>query len=219
VPHRFNPEDRATLHSPERQQRLPIPVVLAALNLRPTDILIDIGAGTGYFAIPALEILGKKGRVIAVDISRKMLNGLKENLKGKKANLKLIVARAEKIPLPPACADRILMALVLHEVEDKAQALAEARRLIKKNGTLVIVEWTKTDPPPGPPISDRIAYPELLAFSQQAGLLPIAHSELNQFHYLVSFKPAPKIMRTTLQQVPDNIRRYSDESRVDNKEK
>ena len=202
MPHRFDPKDRQILQSPERAQRLPIAVILAALNLRPTHTLIDIGAGTGYFAIPALEILGKKGRVIAVDISRKMLNGLKENLKGKKANLKLVVARAEKIPLPPACADRILMALVLHEVDDKTRALAEARRLLKKNGTLVVVEWNKIAPPPGPPLSDRLAYAELLPLVQAQGFLPIAHSDLNQFHYLASFKPLPNNPLTT---VPEGI--------------
>jgi len=210
VPHRFNPKDHQILQSPEREQRLPIAVVLAALNLRPTDTLIDIGAGTGYFTIPALKLLGRKGRVVAVDISRKMLNRLKENLKEKEPNLKLVVARAEKIPLPPACADRVLMALVLHEVDDKSRALAEARRLLKKNGTLVIVEWNKIAPPPGPPLQDRLAYNELLPLVQAQGFLPIAHSDLNQFHYLVSFKPVlSSTLKTARDGYPDIMKRVN----------
>jgi len=210
VPHRFNPKDHQILQSPEREQRLPIAVVLAALNLRPTHTLIDIGAGTGYFTIPALKLLGKKGRVVAIDISRRMLIRLKENLKEKEPNLKLVVARAEKIPLPPACADRVLMALVLHEVDDKSRVLAEARRLLKKNGTLVLVEWNKIAPPPGPPLPDRLAYNELLPLVQQQGFLAIAHSDLNQFHYLASFKPVLSNTLTTASDgYPDIMKRVN----------
>ena len=55
---------------------LPPEKVLLLTGLKEGDIFLDIGAGIGYFAIPAAEITGESGKVIAADISPEMLDEL-----------------------------------------------------------------------------------------------------------------------------------------------
>lgn len=191
MPHRFDPKNRAALFSSERQKRLPPQPVIKALNLKPGLTLLDIGAGTVYFTLPALKKLGKKGTIIAVDIESEMLKDLERKLPPNTGNVQLLQARAEKIPLPAAIADRILMALVLHEVGNKTAALLEARRLLKPEGVLVVVEWEKVKPPPGPPIRERISQTQLKKLTRSAGFALCHHQQLNPFHYLAIFEPIP----------------------------
>jgi precorrin-6B methylase 2 len=45
--------------------------ILSAIGIRPRDILIDIGCGEGFFAIPAAKIIGSSGKIIGIDNNRK----------------------------------------------------------------------------------------------------------------------------------------------------
>jgi precorrin-6B methylase 2 len=79
MPHKFNPHNMKKLE--ERKKILPPGKVLMELALSRGDVMVDVGAGSGYFSIPASEIVGEKGRVIAVDNSKEMIQELKSRTK------------------------------------------------------------------------------------------------------------------------------------------
>ena len=191
MPLRFDPKNRASLFSLERQKRLPPHLVLKALRLKPGITLVDIGAGNGYFTLPALKKVGKDGTIIAVDIEPKMLKDLERKIPAKTNNVRLLQAPAEKIPLPDAIADQALMALVLHEVDNKTAALREAHRLLKPAGLLAVMEWEKIKPPPGPPRSERISPAQLRKLTRAAGFALCHYQQINIFHYLALFEHVP----------------------------
>ncbi|RUM88282.1 MAG: methyltransferase, partial [Thermodesulfatator sp.] len=60
--HRFDPRKKHKLESEERRRLLPPEAVLELLELTPGETLVDLGCGPGYFALPAAERLGPKGR-------------------------------------------------------------------------------------------------------------------------------------------------------------
>ena len=70
----FNPENHGRLSSDERRKLIPPEKILNMMHLQKDDVLLDAGAGKGYFAIPALEYVGETGKVIAADISQQMLD-------------------------------------------------------------------------------------------------------------------------------------------------
>ena len=82
---KFNHNKRSHLDSDERKKILPPFKILKMFGLKSGDIFADIGAGTGYFSFPALEIVGTSGFVYALDISEIMLNEI--DTKIKKRNL------------------------------------------------------------------------------------------------------------------------------------
>ncbi|MEO0025359.1 MAG: class I SAM-dependent methyltransferase [candidate division WOR-3 bacterium] len=189
MPHRFNPAERRHLLAPERRKRLPATRIVRELDIAPGNTVLDIGAGVGYFARALLRQLGADGRLIAVDISPVMLAELEKNLPRSPAEVRTLVADAVQIPLPDKSADRILMALVLHEIAEPTAALLEARRLLKPDGRLLIVEWHKIKPPPGPPEQERLDPGTIFQLARQTGFDIVNHDDLNRFHYFTLLQP------------------------------
>jgi SAM-dependent methyltransferase len=156
----FKAGEAQKLEDPERLAWLPPADVLRHLNLRPGMRVADVGAGTGYFALPIARELGPNGRVFAVDLQREMLRKLAAKLESPAApqNILLIEGDATRINLPDRSCDLVFMANVWHELDDRAAALREARRILLDGGRLVILDWRSNAPrPPASPIEHRIS--------------------------------------------------------------
>lgn len=189
MPHRFNPADRHRLLDPERRRRLSAARIVRLLDVRPNHTVLDTGAGVGYFAPQILRKLDAAGRLIAIDISPVMLEEFKKNLPRTRAQVQTLVADAVRTPLPDKSADRILMALVLHEIAEPTVALREAWRLLKPDGKLLIVEWHKIKPPPGPPEKERLDPGVIFKMARETGFDIADHDDINRFHYFTLLQP------------------------------
>jgi len=101
--------------------------------------LIDIGTGTGRM----LEIFGPRvERALGVDLSREMLAVARVNLE--RANLRNCSIRQAdmyQLPLPGGAVDAAVIHQVLHYAERPADAVAEAARVLRPGGRLVIVDF------------------------------------------------------------------------------
>ena len=86
--HRFK-GDFSRLESKERKKLLPVKRILQEMSIQQGDTLIDFGCGIGYFSISALDFVGDEGEVIAIDISKEMLQELVKRA-GHRKNLKII---------------------------------------------------------------------------------------------------------------------------------
>ncbi|HSV98054.1 MAG TPA: class I SAM-dependent methyltransferase [Spirochaetota bacterium] len=183
--HRFDPKNIQRLDSPERRELLPPSRILDNMGLGPGQSFLDIGAGAGYFSFPALEIVGESGRVIAVDVSAEMLDEMKRRAGAAAHNIEYLLCDSAALLLPDGSVDTALMALLLHEVEERAGQLAEVGRVLKKGGRLAVIEWKMKEPPPGPPRAERIAPEETVDLCAGTGLTLVRREELNAHHYLV----------------------------------
>ncbi len=103
--------------------------------------VIDIGPGMGYFTIPLLRLVGKDGRVIAVDIQEKMLAVLRRRAikAGVDANLITHLSKPNDFGLKKK-ADFIVAFWMLHEVTDKIRFLKHVKKLMKRFARVLIVE-------------------------------------------------------------------------------
>lgn len=116
--------------------------MLRATGLRPGSALLDVGAGTGLCSWLAQRIVGPTGRVLAVDPSPGMLEqarrrGVRETMQGS----------AERLPVGDACFDMVVMSYMLRHVDDLAMAFAEARRVLRPGGRILILEVTSPTQP------------------------------------------------------------------------
>ena len=129
---------------------------LIRAGLKENMVLCDIGAGTGVFAFPAIDIT--HNTVHALEISDDMIELLEFRKKERGVDpLKITKVLSDVLPLDSALCDMILMVTVLHEIKDPASLLAEIKRVLKKTGKLVIIEFHKKATPMGPPIDHRLA--------------------------------------------------------------
>jgi len=102
---------------------------------------IDIGPGKGYFSIPLCSLVGKKGKVIAVDIQEKMLSALRERASklGKYDNLITHLSEPNDFNLAEK-ADFILAFWMVHEVPNKAIFFNNVKGIMRSNAKMLIAE-------------------------------------------------------------------------------
>jgi ubiquinone/menaquinone biosynthesis C-methylase UbiE len=188
MPQKFDTRLRHELLSEERQASLQPEKLLRRLGLDSGDTIADIGCGPGFFTIPAAQIVGESGVVLAADIQGEMLTAVK----GRAAeygltNVHVVKTSDKEIPIPEASCDLVLLAFVLDEIEQRSSFLHRAARLLKPNSRLAVLEWEKEQQPNGPPFADRISQEELLADAHAAGLYLDEQRELNDQQYLCVF--------------------------------
>lgn len=153
------------------------PIRLAELNPKETllkagfkenAVLCDVGAGTGIFSIPAAKIKGST--VYALEISEDMI-ALLEQRKNEQAleNLHIKKVNGSDLPLTQDLCDLVIMVTVLHEIEDKASLLSELKRILKKDGSVLFIEFHKRETPMGPPIGHRLSEEDILGLCSANG--------------------------------------------------
>lgn len=155
--------------SPERDAyQMPEKVVNFLGEIKGKTIM-DIGAGSGYFSIR----LAKAGaKVIAADVNDEFQEYLKKRLK--EENLGEGEVELRKIPYDsPALknqeVDMVFMSNVYHHIENRIDYFSEARKGLKGEGSLVIIDYYKTDLPVGPPLDHKVSIDEVLAELKAAG--------------------------------------------------
>ena len=113
------------------------PELFALLGLLdPASTVADLGCGTGQFAEAVAPFVA---RVIAVDESAAMLRAAKSRLHGAD-NAEVRQGTLEALPIDGHSVDLAVMSLVLPYVADPVPALAEARRVLRAGGRLLIID-------------------------------------------------------------------------------
>lgn len=166
--------------------------LFSILTVKTGETLLDIGCGIGNYTIPLAQLAGEESRIYAIDAWREGINQLvsRAAIKGI-TNIEAIVGDAsKKIPLENESVDICLLATVLHdlaEVNADTGTLKEIRRVLKPKGTLVIIEFEKIEPPPGPPVNIRIAPDELDHLVKPYGFECIETVDIGFSIYLSTF--------------------------------
>ena len=107
---------------------------------RADDQVVDLGAGTGLLA---LALAPRVQELIAVDISERMLERLDDKAAADAVNnVEPLVADLRRLPLEDECATLVVSNYAFHHLDDQGKelALAEARRILRPGGRLVICD-------------------------------------------------------------------------------
>jgi ubiquinone/menaquinone biosynthesis C-methylase UbiE len=99
------------------------------------DSICDIGCGTGRFSVLLAEHFS--ANVIGIEPSEKMLFQAKKNIPSKPAIL-FIKGNTEEIPLLSDTIDMVFLSMVYHHIQDKAKAINEFRRVLRRVGYIAI---------------------------------------------------------------------------------
>jgi ubiquinone/menaquinone biosynthesis C-methylase UbiE len=183
---KYDPRLKDRLLTEERHALLQPEELLRSLGLKPGMTIADIGCGPGFFTIPAAEIVGDQGRVLAADIQGDMLSAVKGRVSERGlTNVRMVKTSDVEVPLPPGCADLVLLAFTLDEISQRARFLHRVGRLLRPEGTVVVIEWEKRDGGDGPPVDDRLSADEVLKDAEAAGLHMAEQRSLNDQHYLL----------------------------------
>lgn len=125
------------LNNPERVKILNPDLIWEKLNLSNPRILVDIGAGTGFFASFFCKKI-EQGKLYACDTADIMIGWMQDNLSSDN-NCEIIPTKSSEnaIPLPDGVADLVYLINVYHELEEPDKIITEANRLLKNRGKLI----------------------------------------------------------------------------------
>src|SRR5438093_4737026 len=107
--------------------------VLAAAKVLPSDIVLDVGAGTGFLTEGAAKIARK---VIAIDFSEAMTGESRVKLGGR--NVEFKIGNVEKITLPDASVDAVIGNMILHHCLNPDVAVKDMARVLVPSGRLAL---------------------------------------------------------------------------------
>ncbi len=110
--------------------------LIRSFGLKKGSQVLDLGCGTGVLFPHILKSIGEKGRLFGVDFSPQMLR--KAESKYRKENIILICAPAEKLPLLAESFDYVIAFASFPHFGNKAKALDEISRVLKKRGKVFI---------------------------------------------------------------------------------
>ena len=131
----------------EREEEERLSLLMECLPLKPGEVAADVGAGSGILTIRLANIVGEKGKVLAIDIQQEMLDVIAVKCKRRKVdNVELILGTNKSPKLKPESIDMALMVDVYHEFDFPYEMLTEMATALKPGGRIVFVEYRKEDP-------------------------------------------------------------------------
>jgi len=103
--------------------------------------VLEVGPGNGRYTIAAANVLGPEGRIVTIDIEKKMIDRVKKRMELENiTNVQAEVADVYKLPYEDSSFDLVYMIAVINEIPDQKSALKEFYRVLKNDGLLVFSE-------------------------------------------------------------------------------
>lgn len=161
--------------------------VLNQLDIKASYQVAHFGCGHGYFTIPMAQMVGKDGRIFAIDILNEALievevraeqSGL-TNIETLKGNLE--VPGGSKLPFDAM--DIVLLANILFQSQKKSDIIKEARRVLKPGGELIIIDWQTTSSTLTSDSGWRISPDEAQQLAQEQNFAFIRSFDAGNYHY------------------------------------
>lgn len=120
--------------------------IIKKFNLSDGMLVADFGAGSGFYSFEAARAVSPNGKVYSVDVMKDLLTKLlaeagKQGLR----NIEIVWGNIEKLGgtrLRESFLDRVIVSNVFFQVEHREGVVAEIKRVLKKGGRVLLVDWS-----------------------------------------------------------------------------
>ncbi|MEX0931284.1 MAG: methyltransferase domain-containing protein [Candidatus Paceibacterota bacterium] len=162
-------------------------VTISQLSLAPGAQVADLGSGSGFYALALAREVGDSGRVFAVDVQKDLLTRLKTQAnKEHLYNIEVIWGDLERrggTKLKDASVDDVVISNVLFQISEKDAFADEARRIVKRGGRLLIVDWSDSFGGMGPQPEHIFTEGEARELFERHGFVLERSIEAGEHHY------------------------------------
>lgn len=141
---------------------------LAIASLKPGQVVLDLGSGAGFDCFLAADAVGRRGKVIGVDMTSEMLSKARDNAqKNGFANVEFRLGEIEALPVGDNTVDVIISNCVINLSPEKQRVFNEAFRVLKAGGRLAVADVVATAPLPDEIKGDWLAYTRCMSGASQ----------------------------------------------------
>ncbi|HQX53861.1 MAG TPA: methyltransferase domain-containing protein [Planctomycetaceae bacterium] len=120
--------------------------IVAAMKLKPTDTIADIGAGTGLFTRMFAEAVAPEGRVIAVDIAQKFLDHIEVTCRERALlNVETLLCKDDSTELPPNSIDVAFICDTYHHFEFPQKTMKSVLEALKPGGRVYVIDFRRVE--------------------------------------------------------------------------
>ncbi len=173
-----------------RQREEDCASLLRALQLKPGQVVCDLGCGNGFYSLKMANRVGKEGTVYAVDIQPEMLHLLSERAKSAKlSNIKLVLGNRVDPSLPEHVLDLALLVDVYHELSNPEEVLRAIRLSLKPHGRLVLGEFRLEDPDVPIKLLHKMSKEQIMKEIPPAGFRLVQEFDKLPWQHLMFFEP------------------------------
>jgi SAM-dependent methyltransferase len=131
----------------------------ATANLRPGEVVVDLGSGGGLDVFLAAKKVGPTGKAIGIDMTPEMLDRARANaIRQSLSNLEFHEARIDNLPLADGSVDCVISNCVINLAPDKNVVLREVARVLRSGGRVAISDIALKKPLPPEIGNDLLAY-------------------------------------------------------------
>lgn len=183
---KFDSAKLEKLNDPRRLETLRPDAMWEALGLEDPEVLVEIGAGTGIFAAEFVKRT-LRTTVYAVDTSDEMVAWMRDH-RVEVAAGRVVPLRSHKgsVPVEAGIADGVYMINLHHELAEPEPIYAEAFRVLRPGGRVLVVDWAPVETPKGPPLWVRATPEALVGHLERAGFSEISVHDTLPWHSMLT---------------------------------
>ncbi|MEK7120520.1 MAG: methyltransferase domain-containing protein [Patescibacteria group bacterium] len=152
----------------------------------------DFGVGSGFYSFALSGMVGDAGKVYAVDIQKDLLTRLKDEIKRRAIkNIDVIWGDLEAeggSNLSDDSQDAVIASNIFFQLENKEIFVSEIKRVLKKGGRVLVVDWSDSYGGMGPHIDSVISKEKILELFKQTGFSFEREIPAGEHHFGLIFK-------------------------------
>jgi ubiquinone/menaquinone biosynthesis C-methylase UbiE len=161
--------------------------ILGQVHIDPGMIVADFGSGSGHYSLALSNIVGTSGKVFSFDIQKDLLGKLKTDVEQKNIeNIHYVWSDLDEpnsTSLKENSVDRIIISNLLFQVEDRKAVIREAKRILKDNGKVLVVDWSESFSGLGPQESEIIKREVCEKIFTEEGFSVEKSIDAGEYHY------------------------------------
>lgn len=180
-----------------RVDRDEIARLVDVLQIEEGDVVADVGAGDGRFAVALAPSVGEAGRVYATEVDPNDLDKIRSRVEREDAsNVSVVEGNQDDTGLPDACCDAILLRRVYHHFQNPRLMQDELRNALRGDGRLLVIDfdtrrrWGRPEGIPESRGGHGISKEMLVTEMEQAGFALVDESKWSNGDYALVFQVA-----------------------------
>ena len=162
--------------------------VVKSLNLKPGDVIADIGAGDGYFTWRFAEAVGPGGQALGLEVSSWQVESMKRDAERRGwDHYKAMLVETDDPGFTPRSLDVVFLCNAYHHLSNRVDYFKKVAGGLKEDGRVVVVDFYNKRMEVGPPPSHTLAKEVVLEEMKAAGYQLLSDRDFLEYQYYLEF--------------------------------